>query len=689
LERVGVLEAKIKTYEKIERNLPTSSDPFYRRHHRVQRVFSRPRPAEPVFAVVPAFVVDTRDPWKAQRIRVYIPSIHRYEGLSIDKFPWALPCNPAGSLDEQGWAGVPPEGSTVWVTFELGHRDAPIWMGARWNVTRGTAPDYSSSNELEDESYSLESGGDGSSGQSSSSEDGASADLAQDGSTNTNPLSFALEQQRWGEQRYEDHNPAANPDQRQLFPPWNNESYNGPDLKGSSTAGALASTSTKPTTFPHIYGWKTPEKHFIQMHDGDFQENLKGKRLVIQSSRGHVLYFKDDCINESDVLFKHKYWDDYHDQYPHCLWKKAEPMNKHDIWLRKTGIWLQSVGGHRLQFHDDYKAECSSKMGNKWDSGFRPEESPLWSKIRLESITEHRIELRDRETVKDERNDQNGIFAHTATGNLIQANDHTVNNKAGNKRGIRLFSTSRHLIDMHDEGCEVFVGRKARDPHADWEDGTQSNTATNGYIRIETGWGQYIMMHDLDSQQKNRVQYIRVSNKNDDNDPNWYQMNCVHQDKLFNIYGAGTYVLTVKHNYYRYNLEGHEAITIFEGNQSTEIIRGQDYRHSETRAYYWNSNIIQLAVGYMIERGRAREIELPLQQIVVAHPMSRWQCKVTNHIHYDYSTPYVEASADREVYLDDAGNVTGTSGREASPSQFKGNSGGMNYNMSNSIAAGG
>lgn len=666
MQRLEVLEAKLNTYEKIERSLPRNPDPFYRRRYRLQRVFSRPHINEPVTFIYPALVVDTRDPWKIQRIRVYVPAIHRYENMSTKRFPWAIPCVPAGSLDDQGWAGVPPEGSTVWVFFELGQRHAPVWMGARWNVTRGMAKEVSDGD--------------------------AGADASSDPSdfVNNRPKSFPLEVMRWGEERFSpmDHNEKTNSDMKQLFPPWNNESYNGPDLKVVYGQEAVSNSAKRnePTTYPHIYGWKTPEKHFLQMHDGDFNEMLKGKRLVLQSSRGHVLYFKDDCINNSEVLYKHEYWDDFHDRYPMCTYDRAKPYNKHDIWLQKTGIWLQSVGGHRIQFHDEYEKVCKNKdegegqnqgpgkskgkSPNLWYSGFEPQ-GKLLSKIRIESITDHRFELRDTEDVIYERGTKNGIFGHTATGHLFQMVDHTVDNRAGKKRHIRLFSTSRHLIEMNDEGCKRYAPRQgARNPRADWEDGSQSATATNGFILIQSGWGQFIKLHDAYSQEHNDVQYIRCSNKNDDEDPNFWQMNCEHDDKLWSDHAAGTYIMDVRHNYIRFNWEGSEYITILQGDQRTEIILGADYRHSETIAYYWNSNHISLAVGYIIERGRASELENPLYPVVVGAPATRWGCtpqwraSTGVHYHYDYATPFVDASGEAEFSVDKDGNASGK-GRRA------------------------
>jgi uncharacterized protein involved in type VI secretion and phage assembly len=44
---------------------------------------------------------------------------------------WAMPCAPVAGL-QAGLFSVPPIGSGVWVEFEQGDPDYPIWVGAYW-----------------------------------------------------------------------------------------------------------------------------------------------------------------------------------------------------------------------------------------------------------------------------------------------------------------------------------------------------------------------------------------------------------------------------------------------------------------------------------------------------------------------------------------------------------------------------
>lgn len=70
-------------------------------------------------------VVSTADPEGMGRIEVQVPSVMGPEPS------WALPCVPYAHADH-GWHAIPPVGASVWVEFEAGERDHPIWSGCFW-----------------------------------------------------------------------------------------------------------------------------------------------------------------------------------------------------------------------------------------------------------------------------------------------------------------------------------------------------------------------------------------------------------------------------------------------------------------------------------------------------------------------------------------------------------------------------
>lgn len=45
---------------------------------------------------------------------------------------WALPCSPVANPNGSGFFSLPEEGANVWVEFEAGNLNFPIWSGCFW-----------------------------------------------------------------------------------------------------------------------------------------------------------------------------------------------------------------------------------------------------------------------------------------------------------------------------------------------------------------------------------------------------------------------------------------------------------------------------------------------------------------------------------------------------------------------------
>ncbi len=73
------------------------------------------------------FVADNQDPEHRARLRLTVPSV-----LGAQTTGWALPCLPFGGLTNQGLLLVPEVDAQVWVEFEEGNTDQPIWVGVFW-----------------------------------------------------------------------------------------------------------------------------------------------------------------------------------------------------------------------------------------------------------------------------------------------------------------------------------------------------------------------------------------------------------------------------------------------------------------------------------------------------------------------------------------------------------------------------
>jgi hypothetical protein len=68
-------------------------------------------------------VISNVDPEMRGRIIAMVPDISNFIPLT-----WALPCIPMGGI-QTGVIAVPPIGAGVWIEFEQGNRDYPIWSG--------------------------------------------------------------------------------------------------------------------------------------------------------------------------------------------------------------------------------------------------------------------------------------------------------------------------------------------------------------------------------------------------------------------------------------------------------------------------------------------------------------------------------------------------------------------------------
>jgi uncharacterized protein involved in type VI secretion and phage assembly len=73
-------------------------------------------------------VVNNIDPMQIGRIQVMVPDVSALIPTS-----WAMPCLPVAGK-QMGVYAIPQIGSGVWVEFEQGDPDYPIWTGCFWGV---------------------------------------------------------------------------------------------------------------------------------------------------------------------------------------------------------------------------------------------------------------------------------------------------------------------------------------------------------------------------------------------------------------------------------------------------------------------------------------------------------------------------------------------------------------------------
>lgn len=83
-----------------------------------------------------AKVVDVKDPQKRGRIRVMCPKV-----LGEYKSSWCEPCIPV-AYDFGGDFSIPKVGEFVWVEFEGGDPNKPIYTGGLWSTNKSPSTSY-------------------------------------------------------------------------------------------------------------------------------------------------------------------------------------------------------------------------------------------------------------------------------------------------------------------------------------------------------------------------------------------------------------------------------------------------------------------------------------------------------------------------------------------------------------------
>ncbi len=79
------------------------------------------------------FVVDNADPEQLGRLKLQVPSVLGDKVVT----GWAMPCVPYGGAANQGTFFIPENEAGVWVEFEEGDLEFPVWVGSFWSKPGG------------------------------------------------------------------------------------------------------------------------------------------------------------------------------------------------------------------------------------------------------------------------------------------------------------------------------------------------------------------------------------------------------------------------------------------------------------------------------------------------------------------------------------------------------------------------
>lgn len=389
-----------------------------------------------------ALCIETNDAETSGRVRFYNPMFHDPE-TPIKALPWAEPVSAMGGFDDCGLVWTPPAGSTVCILFENGMREQPFYIGTTWHRSRGPAG--------RDFGFPVQEYFDVSNGHRKGYLVGAD-------------------------------------DESQVRPPWDTESYNSKNFD-STTEYTKDIDAQKKSTYPNIYGFKTPEKHMVKLVDGNAKCNRRDKRIEILSGNGNWILLKDDHLHyggqwahpscppspggddislcttnnvgvsngQSDVVYTDflgkpiEKNNDCND--PVLLGKSSNPLQpnrqkgsnpffKHKNECRpykgpgtpqnnkcdlpQSGMQFLSISGNTMVFDDSVEEPRGKPI---WERSMENFDFGCTDKylgrIYIKTATGHGLEMSDIEDSTGVRSNKNYIQLLSAGGNKIQLNDHT------------------------------------------------------------------------------------------------------------------------------------------------------------------------------------------------------------------------------------------------------------------------
>ena len=101
------------------------------------------------YGIYRGFVEYNLDPLDLGRVKVRVPSIHGFledidegkcKGIPTERLPWAFPCFHGSGCYDSGYYDVPLIGSAVWVVFEDGDLERPVYLGG-WPSMPSKSPE--------------------------------------------------------------------------------------------------------------------------------------------------------------------------------------------------------------------------------------------------------------------------------------------------------------------------------------------------------------------------------------------------------------------------------------------------------------------------------------------------------------------------------------------------------------------
>ena len=249
MEQSSLNDIVASMYERVAQLESMLSDVGFQSQETRKRKFPIKQQSSKEQSMSRALCVETIDPKRENRVRFFHPRITEPE-TKVLELPFARPISSMGGIDDSGLNWVPPAGATLCLVFNNGDRSQAFYIGTTWPRNR----------KRSDHGYQ-----------------------------GMREYQAIYEGHRGGYTRPE-------LDEKQVLVQWNTESYNGPDLDNTK-AFIDSPFEQMRSTFPNIYGFKTPEKHMLKMVDGDAKCNRRWKRIELLSGCGNWMIFKDDHLH--------------------------------------------------------------------------------------------------------------------------------------------------------------------------------------------------------------------------------------------------------------------------------------------------------------------------------------------------------------------------------------------------------
>lgn len=549
-KRIKYLEGKMASLARETQNIITS---------REKKKFKFVQQAETLFGMHMAICVDTIDPLKQNRVRFYSPLI--VDPLTkLLGLPYARPISAMGGFDDCGLNWVPPAGSTLCLVFASGDRRAPYYIGTTWHRKQEgfgiPVKEYERWYQPHRGGYLLGEADQVKPPWNTESYNGNDIDSkaqllqfffdsdAQKKITYPNIYGFKTPEKHMFkmvdgnvrcQRRHKRIEILSGCGQWMCFKDDNlhysgQESHPscGPLPGGEDISLCVISDDTLPfLTDPAgekitaIEGGGTQPTETLPCAGGGGGEAcgsgvthptvISGHPSTPYSPPEPPTAYKD-TNKGTNPFFKHV------NECRPFRGVGTPQNNKAD--LPQSGWQVLSRSGHTMVFDDSVE---EPRGFPKWDDPHQGSAAPFdfgcnnkflgigyWR-----SATGHQISLSDVEEESKLRGDKNYIRLRSATGNKIELNDHTVRlegcstdcppNRAGDRRGIFMQSTSNHIIWMSDNENKQCGPVRA-------EVGNPKPRATKAFVLIKTGYGLSMRFGDDFDQVETQQQDITITN---------------------------------------------------------------------------------------------------------------------------------------------------------------------------------